>query len=536
MAAFLEALAERPLLFDGAIGSLLYDHGVLHTTCYDELNLSRPELLSEIHREYRAAGADILETNTFGANRIALARHGHGDGCAEINRAAVALAREAADGAFVAGAVGPDPHPVRGRDRGRAGAWRGDALAEQIDGAGRGRRRSARARDVLLDRRDRGGDRERPAARHPSCRSSLRWCSTPTGSSRAAAPPRTSPSGCRPPAPTSSAPTAATARPSSTRSASGWSSGDRPVSIQPNAGLPEQHRRPHDLRRQPRALRGLRPPDAQVAASGSSAGCCGTTPEHVRAMHGAVRMMGGGASTSPAGSIARRPRPQSERRSPAHRARWPSAAGSALGSPQGRVRGVGRARRTDRAPTLTKALEHVRERLAGGIDIVNVADGPRASARMSNLAFCARAAAATGVEPILHVCCRDRNYLGLIAHLLGAHALGHPQPRGHHRRPAEDGRLPVRHAGVRRRLDRPARDRRPASTPGSTRPGKELDGATSFVLATGAEPGAVDRDRELERLGPQEGRRCRARDDPAGLRPRDAWRRSSTTLRRSACP
>src|SRR3954468_17660680 len=89
------------------MGSLLYDRGVMHTHSYDELNLSRPELIREIHEQYRAAGADILETNTFGANRLVLGRHGHAERVAEINRAGVQLARDAADGAFVAGAVGP---------------------------------------------------------------------------------------------------------------------------------------------------------------------------------------------------------------------------------------------------------------------------------------------------------------------------------------------------------------------------------------------------------------------------------------------
>ncbi|MEO7398178.1 MAG: homocysteine S-methyltransferase family protein, partial [Ilumatobacteraceae bacterium] len=107
MSTFFEVLAEHPLLFDGAMGSLLYDRGVMHTHSYDELNLSRPELIRDIHRQYRAAGADILETNTFGANRTMLAKHGHGDKVRDINHAAVALAHDAADGAFVAGAVGP---------------------------------------------------------------------------------------------------------------------------------------------------------------------------------------------------------------------------------------------------------------------------------------------------------------------------------------------------------------------------------------------------------------------------------------------
>src|SRR5438309_155587 len=103
-----EAIAHGPLLLDGAMGSLLYERGVLHTRSYDELNLAQPELIRTVHRDYVQAGAEIIETNTFGANRIALARHGLVDQATAINRAAVELARSAAAGrAYVAGAVGP---------------------------------------------------------------------------------------------------------------------------------------------------------------------------------------------------------------------------------------------------------------------------------------------------------------------------------------------------------------------------------------------------------------------------------------------
>jgi methionine synthase / methylenetetrahydrofolate reductase(NADPH) len=136
--------------------------------------------------------------------------------------------------------------------------------------------------------------------------------------------------------------------------------------------------------------------------------------------------------------------------------------------------------------------------MAAGIDIVNVADGPRATARMSNLAFCARACA-TGVEPILHVCARDRNYLGLVAHLLGAHALGirnlvlitgDPPKMGDY--PFATPVYDVDSIGL---LEIAS-----ALNAGFDPTGKELGGATSFVLATGAEPAAHDRDRELRRL------------------------------------
>src|SRR5262245_27282903 len=101
-----EAIESGPLLVDGAMGSLLYERGVLHTRSYDELSLQQPELIRTVHRDYVHAGAELIETNTFGANRIALARHGLVDQAADLNRAAVELARSATNGrAYVAGAV-----------------------------------------------------------------------------------------------------------------------------------------------------------------------------------------------------------------------------------------------------------------------------------------------------------------------------------------------------------------------------------------------------------------------------------------------
>ena len=133
MKPFLDALAEGPLLFDGAMGSLLYERGVLHTRSYEELVLSQPELIHRVHADYLAAGAQVLETDTFGANRMALTRHGLADQMTAINRAAVKLARDAAGGrAYVAGAVGPTG--VRfaiATDAERRSARL--ALAEQID-------------------------------------------------------------------------------------------------------------------------------------------------------------------------------------------------------------------------------------------------------------------------------------------------------------------------------------------------------------------------------------------------------------------
>src|SRR5215813_9536675 len=102
-------LKKSPVLCDGAMGTLLYSKGVFINRCYDELNLSQPDLIRGIHHEYLQAGADIIETNTFGANSFRLARHGLADKVHDINFSGARLAREAAKSfdVWVAGSVGP---------------------------------------------------------------------------------------------------------------------------------------------------------------------------------------------------------------------------------------------------------------------------------------------------------------------------------------------------------------------------------------------------------------------------------------------
>src|SRR5437762_2127668 len=108
MIKFSEALDQRVLVCDGAMGTMLYSRGVFINKSFDALNLTQPELVEDVHREYVRAGADVLETNTFGANRIKLATFGLADKLKDINLAGVRIARRAADDrAYVAGAIGP---------------------------------------------------------------------------------------------------------------------------------------------------------------------------------------------------------------------------------------------------------------------------------------------------------------------------------------------------------------------------------------------------------------------------------------------
>src|ERR671932_74302 len=113
---FLERLRSGPVLCDGAMGTLLYARGIPYERCFDELNLTQPELIQQIHQDYVAAGADVIETNTFGANRFKLARFGLEAKVRDINFRAVKIAREAREVSglpvFLAGAVGPIGQPM----------------------------------------------------------------------------------------------------------------------------------------------------------------------------------------------------------------------------------------------------------------------------------------------------------------------------------------------------------------------------------------------------------------------------------------
>src|SRR6266571_5520370 len=132
----LQQLQQRPLLCDGAMGTLLYARGVNYEQCFDALNLSQPELITNIHREYINAGAQIIETNSFGANRAKLEAYNLGDRVREINFRAVRLAREAREESgqpvFIAGAVGPSGQPLQAPDEHRLSEVRA-IFREQIE-------------------------------------------------------------------------------------------------------------------------------------------------------------------------------------------------------------------------------------------------------------------------------------------------------------------------------------------------------------------------------------------------------------------
>ena len=145
MKPFLSALSERVLVCDGAMGTMLYGRGVFINRCFESLTLSDPDLVRDVHRQYLRAGADVIETNTFGANRMKLRAFGLGNRVGELNEAAVRLAREVRDAmpvnggrAYVAGAIGP--LGVRLEPWGKTGVDEAEGMfreqAEALAGAG----------------------------------------------------------------------------------------------------------------------------------------------------------------------------------------------------------------------------------------------------------------------------------------------------------------------------------------------------------------------------------------------------------------
>jgi homocysteine S-methyltransferase len=422
MQQFADIFASRPLLADGAMGTVIYARGVFINRCYDELNLSDPGLILSIHEDYLQAGAEIIETNTFGANRFRLARHGLADKVAQINAAGVHLARQAvehlhdkqAGDAWVAGSVGPlgvrlEPLGKTGLEEARA------AFAEQIAalaGAGvdlliietmpalnEAREALAAAREVApdlpvfalvtVDDESNCLDGSSPAQ---AAALLTEWGATAVGVNCSTGP--------------ATALTAIEAMRSAT---------SLPLVAMPNAGLPRAVEGRNIYLCSPEYMADF---TRKAIAAGVQmvGGCCGTTPNHIRAMRSAMRAIDAQARIQVAGE---KPALNSET-PPA-----PLGARSRIGSliEQGSFitlveivppRGI----------SCVHEIEGARILAQLGVHAINVPDSPRASARMSAQSLCIQIQQHTGIETILHYTCRDRNILSIQSDLLGASSIG----------------------------------------------------------------------------------------------------------------
>lgn len=487
---FLSRLQRGPILCDGAMGTLLYGKGIFINRCYDELNVSQPDLIRGIHHEYVRAGAEILETNTFGANPFRLQRHGCGEKVVEINRAGVRLAREAAEGTetLIAGSVGP--LGVRIEPLGKIAYEEArDAFRQQIAAMNR------EGIDLLiLETFGYLGELHQAilAARdvNPNIPVIAQVTIDEEGNCLDGSVPETYTAklaewgadviGCN----CSVGPVAMLEAMEHVRRAT-----DKPLSAQPNAGMPRSVEGRNIYLSSPEYMASYA---RKFVALGVRVvgGCCGTTPEHIRAMKSALRVGEARGSTFPIApapaAIAVEPEPLASR--------------SRLGEKIANGRFVTMVEVVPpRGTDISKEMEAARYLKSVGVDCVNIPDSPRASARMSNQALCTLIQQQVGIETILHYTCRDRNVLSIQSDLLGASAMGiqnlicitgDPPKLGNY--PDATAVFDVDAIGlvnIVRNLNR-----------GLDIGGNPIGTATRFVIGVGANPGSPNLEEEIRRF------------------------------------
>ena len=489
MSRFLEQLQERVLVSDGAMGTMLYAHGVFINRSFDEMNLSQPAAVREIHLAYAHAGAEILETNTFGANPVVLEKYGLREKLEAINRAGVELAREcSSEGGFVAGAIGPlgvylEPLGKIGFAEARA-AFREQAAALTAAGADLLMLETFgqlnELREAIHGAREAGSlplvaqitidDEGRALDGTPAAEAALRleeWGADVIGINCSGGPVGI-----------------LEALEQMARATS------RPLIAQPNAGKPRNVDGRNLYMVSPEYLADYARLFIQAGAK-IVGGCCGTTPEHVKWIRNYVR------STTPG---KRRVRVAKDaQREGSVREPLPVAERSELGRKLAEGKFVTMVEiLPPRGGDPSRELRSAAFFQKHGADGINIPDGPRANARMSNQALAVMMRSALRIEPVLHYCCRDRNVISMQSDLLGGYALGlrnlilitgDPPKLGNY--PDATAVFDVDSIGLTNLVHNLNR--------GLDLGGNAVGGQTSFLIGVGANPGAVNYEEELRR-------------------------------------
>ena len=478
----------RVHVVDGAMGTMLYGRGVFLNVCYDELNLRQPDLIRDIHREYVRAGAELLETNTFGANPLKLGSHGLAADTERINAAAAQLAREAAgDRAAVAGAIGP--LGVRVEPFGELALSEAEAaFARQVRGlldggvdgfiletfsdvselgaavaAVRGQSDLPIIAQMTVGTDGRTHYGTDPATFGPALQGfgvdvvGVNCSVGPHGVLEAIE---------------------ALARVVTL-----------PLAAQPNAGLPREvgDRKIYMASPEYMASYARRIVEAGARFVG---GCCGTTPEHIKAIVGFVQSVSprhvSVVSTAPLPAAALEPVPLAERTALGAKL----AAGTFVTTVE-----IVPPKGVDPRPMFAQ----VRQLKEAGVDAVNVPDGPRAQSRMGALLSGLLIQREVGIEAVVHYACRDRNLLGMLSDLLGAAAsgldnllliTGDPPKMGPY--PDATAVFDIDSIGLTNLVSRLNHGLDPGGNP--------LGGGTKFVIGVGVNPAAPDFERELKRF------------------------------------
>ena len=489
--SFRERLAQGPILCDGAMGTQLYARGIPYNRCFDALNVSQPVMVSDIHRAYIAAGAEIIETNTFGANRFKLSEHGLADQVEKINAAGLHLAmaarQEAGRKVFIAGSVGPlgkrlsplgwlRPAEARAAFAEQIAALAGADLLilETMSDLNEMREASLAAREVcnlpIIAQMTFTEDGHTPAGHSPEevAAALLALGVEVIGVNCSVGPARVF-----------------EVAQTLLREARG-----HPVSAQPNAGWPE---RVGDRILYPAtpayfADYARRLADAGVRIIG---GCCGTTPEHIGAMRRALD----GAPTirkpSLLPSLPAVPAPEAlPRQRPTELAQKLAEGRFVVGVEMSPPKGF----------DTTKFLEGARSLKEHGADVINVADSPMARMRMSPWAVSYLIQSRLGIEAVLHFPTRGRNLLRVQGDLLAAHALdvrnvfvvmGDPPTIGDY--PEASDSIDVVPSGLVRLI-------KANFNMGLDRAGAPLGQPTSFHVGVALNMGAEDIGREIKGL------------------------------------
>jgi homocysteine S-methyltransferase len=418
---FRERLSQRIVVADGAMGTMLYANGIFINRCFDELSLSSPDLVTGIHRDYVAAGAEILETNTFGANRVRLGGFGLADKLKAINEAGVRLARQASGAAagrpFVAGAMGP--LGVRIEPLGPTSFAEARAIFREQAGV-----LVAAGVDLLILETfsDLSELREGVLAAREVAGPDLVIIAQVTIDDFARLSGGASPESFTQEMNTWPADVIGincSVGPKTTLDAIERmvTVSAKPLSAMPNAGLPArvEGRNIYLCSPEYMAQYARRMLAAGVKVIG---GCCGTTPEHIRLIRSETRSVQP-QKTSRAPTI-EEPEVQAQAL-----AAVPMDRKSSVGAKLARGRFVAIVEiLPPRGVDASREIEGARLCAKNGIDCINVPDGPRASARMSAQVTCQLIQQHAGIEAAQHFCCRDRNLLGIQSELLGAHAAG----------------------------------------------------------------------------------------------------------------
>lgn len=492
MKSFRDRLLKEVIIFDGGLGTYLYEKGIYINTCFDELNLTNPDLVSQVHKDYVHAGADIIETNTYGANHFKLAPHGLESKTYEINLKGAQLAKHAADDkALVAGSVGPlgveiEPFGRIAYDEAR------DVFREQIRGLLEGGvdliifetfHLPAELIQAIRAARELNQDipiiaqitinEEGKLLRGASLQvfvDAIKEHAVDVIGMNCSVGPKTMLDALE-----------------ELKTLT-----QLPLSIQPNAGLPQRIGGRNIYMTSPEYMAEYAKRFIQAGAA-IVGGCCGTNPEHIKAIRRAVHAL--------------QPARRMDVRAAELKVTAPETVKVYEKTEKSRL--MNKLLRKEfitlvelvspRGVSPAKQLSKARALFNFGIDAINIPDGPRASARMSALSLAVLMQREVGIETVLHFACRDRNVIGMQSDLLGAWALGlrnilaitgDPPKLGNY--PDATAVFDVDAIGLTNLLNR--------LNHGLDLAGNPIGDPTGFSIGVGVNPGAINLDEELRRL------------------------------------